>query len=101
MSKPYYDQIPFDGKSLHPMDKVILADGREAIVNSAHYISDDGVQKFNICQQDTDILYRADEVTFLHRCIFHQYKDTDQYKCECGEFYTTMADFIKDGKLML
>ena len=99
MSKPYNPKPPYDGKRLLPMDEVILKDGRKVAVNSSHYIADDGVQKFTVCGEREN-LYRADEVIFLHRCNFEQYKESDQYICECGNVYTTMADIMLAEKVI-
>lgn len=100
MSRPYYEKPPYDGKNLLPMDKVLLSDGREVIINSAHYFSNEGVQMFSVCGSGEE-LYMVDEAKFIHRHHYNQYKNTDVYKCDCGEIYTTMADFMNIDKSTL
>ena len=85
------------------MDAVKLPDGSEATVNSANYIdlaSGHARQMFSICgkleEGESPKLYFSDECELIHRHDFKQYGPVK--KCDCGEIYTTMADYMTPRK---
>jgi hypothetical protein len=82
-----------------PMDLVRLIDGKEAVVNSAHYIdlaTGKARQMFSVCEKvpegEAPPLYFADECELIHRHDFRQYGPVQ--KCDCGAIYTTMDDYM-------
>lgn len=83
-----------------PGDRVrVRATGEELRVNSAHYICTKfGTprQMFSICrfvpEGEARPLFYADECELIHRHEFKAYKGFQ--RCDCGQVYTTMADFM-------
>lgn len=81
---------------LLPGDLVLLPDGSEAMVNSAHYWNG-GRQGFSAMglpiPDDGGPLYYADECQLIHR---HEYKPYGPIRrCSCGAVYTTLADTMQ------
>lgn len=73
-----------------PLDRVRLADGTEATVNSACYADytvDPPRMQFSICGGDTypGPLFYTDESELLHRCVFKADPITKIRRCSCGD----------------
>lgn len=74
-----------------PLDRVRVADGRELVVNSAHYYDwqpgmERGRQQFSVCGPGPypGPLFYADESELLHRCAFKADPITKIRRCDCG-----------------